>query len=259
MGVGEPSIGEVSDVAPVAAPVRCEPARVRGNCHTDPGSHDVVTSSHTRHLLFAALLLLIILIVAASQLSDAGWLLAREWGARLQAQGLSGVLIVWLIGMLATAVGLPRQLLAFIAGFAYGAAAGLILSLSAAVAGCALTCLVANRLLGSWVRARYPRQVDAIRQFLRDDLFLKVLFLRLQPLGTNLLTNLSAGLLAVPLPTFLLASAVGYVPQMLVFVLLGSGIRVGSDAQLWTSAALLVSSLTLGWVLYRRYRRSLSS
>ena len=70
-----------------------------------------------------------------------------------------------------------------------------------------------------------------------------------------MLTNLCAGLTSIRISTFLLASAIGYVPQMFVFVLTGTGVRVGSNTQLMLSVALLVLSLVLGGVLYRRYLR----
>jgi uncharacterized membrane protein YdjX (TVP38/TMEM64 family) len=78
--------------------------------------------------------------------------------------------------------------------------------------------------------------------------------LRLQPLGTNLLTNILIGFTATPLRIFIAASAVGYIPQMLVFSLLGSGIRVGSQTQLIVSAVLLLLSLMLGAFVYRRHK-----
>ncbi len=203
----------------------------------------------------AAALILIAILIVVSQTSESAWLQARQWGTYVQAMGLPGVVLVLFIGLLATSVGLPRQLLAFVAGFAYGVLPGLLISLPGAVAGCALTCIVARLMLASWLRKRYPKPIATLHDFVRQDLFLKVLFLRLQPFGTNLLTNLCAGLLRLPMSTFLVASAIGYIPQMLVFCLLGAGVRVGSVAQLWVSGALMVSSLTLGWFLYRRHRR----
>ena len=174
-------------------------------------------------------------------------------GARLEGSGSSGVLGFLLGGALATAAGLPRQGLAFIGGLAWGVSVGLVLSLVAAIGGCALTLELSRRWLHERIRARYPGFVDALARLVRRDAFAKIVALRLQPLGTNLLTNLCAGLTPMPRSTFLLASLVGYVPQMLVFALLGSGVRVGSGTRLLASGLLLLVSLAIGVALYRRH------
>lgn len=204
--------------------------------------------------VIAVLLLLIGVILV-------GWFVARHiplesLGARMEAGGSLAVLTFLLMGVLATSVGLPRQGLAFIAGFAWGVAPGLALSLAAAIGGCALTSEVSRRWFAHAVAERHPRAIARLERLIRQDAFLKVIVLRLQPLGTNFLTNLCAGLTSVPRSVFLLASLLGYVPQMLVFTLLGSGVRVGSETQLLVSGALLALSVLLGVVLYRRHRRS---
>jgi len=163
------------------------------------------------------------------------------------------VLLLLALGALATSVGLPRQLVAFVAGFAFGVLPGLLLALAAAIMGCALTVLASRTVLRRWVQGRYPQVVAGLERLIKHDPFLKILVLRLHPLGTNLLTNLCAGLTSMPLGIFLMSSLVGYVPQMLVFSLIGSGVRVGSNTQLIVSVVLLVLSLALGVVLYRRH------
>ena len=57
---------------------------------------------------------------------------------------------------------------------------------------------------------------------------------------------------------FLAASLLGYVPQTLVFALLGSGVRVSEFAQLALGAALFLASMTLGFFLMRAGRRGIS-
>ena len=53
---------------------------------------------------------------------------------------------------------------------------------------------------------------------------------------------------------FLAASALGYLPQTVVFVLLGSGVRVGKAEQLALAAALFVAASLIGLYLLRRTR-----
>lgn len=200
---------------------------------------------------FCVLLLIIIALAIAFPPSE--YVPAAQWGASLESAGLFGGIVFLLLGMLATSVGLPRQLVAFIGGLAYGTVIGLLLSLIAALAGCLLTVTMSRRFLANVVNSKFPRPVDMLERLARDDFFLKILVLRLQPLGTNLLTNVCIGFTSASLVRFISASAVGFVPQMLVFSLLGAGVRVDSQAQLALSAALFVLSVILGVYLYRRH------
>lgn len=198
-------------------------------------------------------LLLVLIVVLAFLYPPADYIPAAEWGAALETAGVQGMLVFWFVGMLCTAVGLPRQLVAFIGGLAYGVLVGLALSLASALCGCWLTATVSRRLFAAAVLRRFPRPVSILDYLVRKDLFLKIIVMRLQPFGTNLLTNVCIGFTRASLPVFLLASAVGYIPQMLVFNLIGVGVRVESQQQLLLSGVLLVISLAIGAVLYKRH------
>lgn len=182
------------------------------------------------------------------------WVPAVSIGEDLEAAGFPGLLAFLGVGVLATAIGFPRQMVAFIAGLAYGVMPGLLASLVSALMGCFLTAFLSRRFFSASVLARFPGPAAQLERMLRNDFFVKILVLRLQPLGTNLLTNILIGFTATPLRIFIAASAVGYIPQMLVFSLLGSGIRVGSQTQLIVSAVLLLLSLMLGTFVYRRHK-----
>lgn len=206
-----------------------------------------------RHWLIL-LSVLLLLMVALYSAPPTEWAFAPALGRTLESFGAAGILALLLSGALATAVGVPRQLLALIGGYAYGWGVAVIVGTLAATLGCYLTFRVSRRLLASRVRARWPRQVAQLDGLLADDVALKILVLRLQPLGTNMLTNITAGVAQLPVAAFIGASMVGYVPQMLVFALLGDGIRLGSTTHLVISLVLLGVSLLLGFILYRRHR-----
>ena len=202
----------------------------------------------------AFFVLLIAIVVVTLVFKPSEWIPAEQWGAALESKGLMGMLFFLVFGALATSIGLPRQMVAFIGGIAYGVFTGVFLSLCAAISGCFLTVKLSRWLFADRIAQRYPKIVAQLQSFVKDDVFIKILVLRLQPLGTNLLTNVCVGFTSIPIKLFLAASAVGYIPQMLVFALLGSGIRVGSNFQLVLSAVLLLISIVLGYLLYRRHR-----
>lgn len=201
----------------------------------------------------AFVLLLIVIVVSTLVFKPSEWIPAEQWGVALEAKGGAGMVFFFGFGALATSIGFPRQMVAFIGGIAFGVLTGVLLSLGAAILGCFLTVNLSRWFFADRVALRYPKAIAKLQLFLKEDVFIKVLVLRLQPLGTNLLTNLCVGLTEIPIRLFLAASAIGYVPQMLVFALLGSGIRVGSSFQLVLSAVLLLISVLLGYWLYRRH------
>lgn len=210
----------------------------------------------SRVALALSVLLLLIIVLAFAAIPD-DWIPVRRWGAMLESAGVAGMLLYLLIGTLGTAVGLPRQLLAFTGGLAYGPLVGLLLSWAAALGGCHACVQLSRRWLRQPIRKRYPAVIESLSRLLHHETFLKVLILRLQPLGTNLMTNLCVGFTPIDYRRFLLATAVGYVPQMLVFVLLGAGVRVGDQTQALLTSVLILISVFLALLVYQRHRRRL--
>jgi len=185
-----------------------------------------------------------------------GHLMDQVWIDReVAGRGLEGELLFVAMGTLFTAVGLPRQLVAFLGGYAFGLLSGTVLALAASVLGCLLSYLYAH-----WFGHRLlaPRLGGRARHF--HDLVLKhpfslTLLIRLLPVGSNVVTNLLAGLARAPLGWFLLGSGIGYIPQTLVFALAGSGINLDTGMRLGLSVLLFVLSGILGVYLYRHYRQ----
>lgn len=207
-----------------------------------------------------ALALVVGLAVLLKQSPPSEWSQAMRFGTRLQAASWLEVMLFVGVGIIATAVGLPRQLFAFISGFAFGVVPGVALSLTMAIFGCAIAFSFSRRFLRRWLMRRHRRLVDGLDALTKHDGFWKIVMLRFQPLGTNLLTNLAAGVSELPARSFLLASAIGYIPQMAVFALLGSGTRVGSTFQTTVSLFLLFISFLIGlWLLSRSSARRASA
>lgn len=198
--------------------------------------------------LFAVALILVLV-----QKPPTEWEKAEAFGVQIQSMGALGFVLFLTAGALATSIGLPRQFFAFVGGYVFGLTEGVLLSSIAAIVGCAITFSLSRYLFANKVAKRYGAFVSALNTIIREDTFLKIIVLRLQPLGTNLLTNLCAGVSDIPARTFLVSSWVGYLPQMLVFALMGSGVRIGSNEYLLYGLSLLLISLLLGGFLYKRY------
>jgi len=155
---------------------------------------------------------------------------------------------------LACGVGMPRQVVAFAAGYGWGIAAGTGLALAAQIIGCIGNFFWARLIARDFVQRSLRGRVARFDRFLAGNPFTATLMLRLMPVGNNLLLNLAAGVSAIRPAPFFLGSALGYVPQTVIFALLGSGSRLDRGTTIGISAVLLLISILLGIVLVRRLR-----
>ncbi len=209
-----------------------------------------------RGLVFLASLVAIGFLVRALQLDS---FLDKAWiDTEIRGRGLTGEMLLVATGAVFVAVGLPRQIISFLAGYGFGFVAGLGLGLAATTLGCIISFVSARCLSRDVIARRFPGRVRRIDDFLADNPFTMTLLIRFLPAGSNLVTNLAAGVSSVGWLPFVAGSAVGYVPQTAVFALVGSGIGVDPVWRIGLSAVLFVACGGLGIHLYRRYRHGKS-
>lgn len=173
-------------------------------------------------------------------------------------QGLLGEAMFVLVAAAATLVGMPRQAIAFLGGYAFGTVLGVVCALLAQLLGCALAFAWARAVGQGWVErrlaGRFGPKLRPLVATLRGHPFQTALALRLFPVGNNLALNLLAGMSGIAFAPFLAASALGYLPQTVVFALLGKGVRVDGAWQIGVAALGLAASVALGLWLMRRHR-----
>ncbi len=206
-------------------------------------------------ILLPGLVVIAVLVALGYLLGD---VIDRSWiDTHVQGRGLTGELLFISVGGLLASVGLSRQVIAFLGGYGFGFLGGALLGTLAALLGCLLSFSVARLLGRSWLKRQYSGRITKIDKFIHDNPFSMTLLIRLLPLGSNWMVNLAAGVSGVRPVPFFLGSALGYVPQMLVFSLVGSGTQVGQFWQLLIAVLLFVISAMLGVYLYRRYRHGM--
>jgi uncharacterized membrane protein YdjX (TVP38/TMEM64 family) len=184
-----------------------------------------------------------------------GDLLNQGWIDReVRGKGISGEMLFLAIGTLFTAVGLPRQVIAFMGGYAFGFLYGTWLGLVATELGCATSFFYARLLGRPFVVKRLSGKIAHVDNFVRDNPFTMTLLIRLLPVGSNVATNLAGGVSSVPAIPFLLGSALGFLPQTAIFALVGSGVNVDPAWRIGLGVVLFVGSGILGVYLFRRLR-----
>lgn len=176
--------------------------------------------------------------------------------ADIRGRGISGEALFLAVGAVLTAVGAPRQAVCFLGGYAFGFEAGTALSLVASLAGCVLAFFYARLLGRSFVKQRFPERIRHIDGFLHANPLSMTLLVRLLPVGSNIVTNLAAGVSGVRSMPFFIGSLIGYVPQTVIFTLLGSGIHFDPMMRIAVSVALFIVSGMFGVYLFRRYRKN---
>lgn len=209
------------------------------------------------HLLLRGLLLLASLIVGAYVLQATHLLssINEAWiDSAVRGKGLHGELLFVGIGALVAAVGLPRQLVCFLGGYGFGVLEGTLLGLLASVLGCVCTFFYARLLARRLVLARFAHRIRKLDDFLHDNTLGMALLARLLPVGSNLVNTLVAGVSSVRALPFFIGSALGYIPQTLVFALAGSGVNLDPTRRIGLAVLLFLISGIIGVMLYRKYR-----
>ncbi len=182
-------------------------------------------------------------------------LLDPDWAdAHLKQQGEAGILLYLVLAALLSALGMPRQAISALGGYAFGALAGILWTSMGVTLGC-ICAFFYSRLLGrTAIQRRFGRRIARLDAFLARNPVLMTIALRLFPFSSNGLTNMAAGVTAIPAPSFIIGSAIGYLPQTIIFSLLGSGIRVDPLWRTSLSAALFAFASLIGFYLFKRYR-----
>lgn len=208
-------------------------------------------------VLFRGLVLIVSLVAFGFVLktTQLGGALDKAWiDSDIRGQGMYGEFIFIAVGMAFTGFGLPRQIIGFLGGYAFGFVYGSVLAVLATVGGCVVAFLYARLLGRDLVARKFPAKIKSIDDFLHDNPLSMTLLIRLLPVGSNLAVNLAAGVSSVRPAPFFLGSAVGYIPQTMVFTLAGSGIALDPELRISLSVALFILSGIIGVALYRKHR-----
>lgn len=211
-----------------------------------------------------ALMLSLALLGYLFKSSDLGNSVNEAWiDARVRGHGVNGALLFLLMGGLFTAIGLPRQIIAFLGGYAFsgyvfGLGLGTLLAALAALIGCMLSFGYARLFGKGLLRAKLGARAGRFDHFIHEHPFAMTVLIRLLPVGSNLLTNLAAGISSIRPAAFFSGTLLGYLPQTLVFALVGSGVHIAPALKLSLAVGLFLISGALGAYLYRRFRHGQS-
>ena len=202
-------------------------------------------------LLLGATLLAIAYVVPRGMLDG---VLSHDWIDReVRGKSIQGGLLFVGVAGLATALAVPRHIISFMGGYAFGLGPGTALALVATEFGCVLAFFFARIAGRPLVSARLGARVRRVEDFLAANPFSMTLLIRMVPGTNNLVVCLAAGASRVHALPFLLGSLVGYFPLTFVLALAGSGIETGATPRVALAVLCFIVSGAIGAWLYRKH------
>ncbi len=156
----------------------------------------------------------------------AAWALRDHFdAAALQAwvegAGAAGPVIFIAIYAAATVLFLPGAVITLAGGALFGPVWGTLWNLSGATLGATLAFLIARHLGADWVARRAGPRLRSLNEGVSAEGWRFIAFVRLVPLFPFNLLNYALGLTRIPLPAYVLASAIFMLPGALAYTWLG--------------------------------------
>ncbi|MDK2971626.1 MAG: hypothetical protein PWP23_1381 [Candidatus Sumerlaeota bacterium] len=189
---------------------------------------------------FAGAAFVLHLPVVREHLFDVPWLRAHL----RSEEGFSGspyrFFLVVAGGAVLVGLGFPRTWLAVVAGTLFGALEGSVLAYLGALLGSLMNYEIGRSVLSGVVKRRLEGVYNKWKGRVRRDAFWWVLFARLIPFMNGTLMNLIFGAMRTPIAAFLAASAIGFLPLTISFVLFGSGAAGKNHGQLLVAAIVFL-------------------
>lgn len=183
----------------------------------------------------------------------------RDWDSLaglFKGGGLQAEVYFTLISSFLMMLGVPRLLFCALAGFAFGFWEGLFWSTASSLIGSYAAFLAARWGAREWLAERFGKQRIFGRIVHTRPTTMSVVLVRMFPVS-NAIINFGLALSRVGSRAFLLGSLIGFLPQGVVAVVLGSGMATdvpwASAAQIAVAAVLLLA--TLLWSSRQRRNR----
>jgi len=146
--------------------------------------------------------------------------------AFVHAHPLQSVGLYVAVYVTSVALSLPTALiLTLTGGFLFGPWIGGGAAAVSCTLGASIVFLISRLTVGDAVEAKTGTRVRALAEEIKKDAFFYILTLRLIPVTPFWLTNVAAGLIAIPVLTFAPATLIGILPVSLIYGGIGSGLE----------------------------------
>lgn len=209
----------------------------------------------------------IVLASSLYYLPIAQWVTALvSWG---QHHPVAGPLVYVLFVIIATVLFLPGSIAIMIGGFLFGFVPGLVFAILAIPCGAQCAFEFGRWVARPWVQNKLAnnQRMHAIEAALSEQAFVIVVLTRLSLIIPFNLLNYAYGASSVRSGTHMLATAVGMLPAIVLYVYLGtlardlgqilSGAAAPSELGYWIIGAGVVAIGIASWLIHRTASRAL--
>ena len=153
------------------------------------------------------------------------------------------------------ALGLPRVAVCAAGGAVYGAAIGVVVNTIASVLGSLGPYQIGKSVLRKTMKRRLGARFETWKDRFRKRGFFWTLNLRLFPAANATLTGLICGACKVTVWEYMAATALGTIPQTVIFTMLGSGATKGKTSQIVIGGLIFVIVAGLQYAYAQRAKR----
>lgn len=168
----------------------------------------------------------------------------------IREQGVKGIFAFGLFSGIATFFFVPRQLLSMVAGYFFGWRTAVVTVSLGAGLGCLLSMGYGNFLAKNFFRRKMKKRIACLEHIFQKSAFGVALGIRIMPVGSNTLLNMTAGATRIPFWQFWFGSVLGYVPQNLLFAVLGHAGKTEADLAVLGSVLLYGVLFCVGfWIV----------
>jgi uncharacterized membrane protein YdjX (TVP38/TMEM64 family) len=176
----------------------------------------------------------------------------QTWLVNLSPTNPFNTFMVLLLLCGLASIGVPRQVVAFTCGYFFQVFYGTLFATIAVTIGALITLVTARAFSPESLLSKYHLELGKINSFLSKDTLKKTIIIRLLPIGSNFITNILAGIAHIPVKPYIVGSFIGFIPQMFIFSLAGTGVKLAAMEHITVSIILFVIAMLLSWQLYRR-------
>jgi len=215
----------------------------------------------------ALTMVFVVLVYSLYALPFADWItVIVDWAQR---HPVAGPAIYTASIIVATVLFVPGSVTMMIAGFLFGLVPGCVYAAIGIVAGAQCAFLVGRKGARHWVENKVAgnRRLVAIEKGLREEAFVIVVLTRLSLVIPFNVLNYAYGVTSVRSRVHLIATTVGMLPAVALYVYLGtlardlgqilSGEATPSSLGYWIAAAGILGIVVLTWAIHRSASRAL--
>ncbi len=200
------------------------------------------------------------LIVTLAVVGTAAWQLDLLDRMRLeqlvQNAGMWGPVVFIVVYAVLSLFPVPQGLFTVLAGVLFGAIGGVVVVWVAAVLGALGGFFIARGSLTPAIDPIIRRYSGDVRERLHGTGVLPMLAIRLMPVAPFMAVNYVSGAAGVPTRSYTVATMLGILPAVILYVQVGASGLQDPSGLLWGLAGIVLLVLFGGWLLRRTDRRS---